>query len=217
MTAPSSDLIELHRLFEFVRPVFCHRAYAFGCLHLPDRPEHSVKAAIGVSVLDPQALRRQQRLTLSGVDPGLQRLVGCIQSLIRHVGFCLYAFDDSGCRGFIAARLEARPKHLGFSRECSRHGQHRDRKEYLSLTSIPPVRFTRALALDVSNHGEPAQSREAGVGVTEENRPHSASSSCPRPWYFNAGSQVHSAKVSELPDVYFGEFAVGVSPDRLVP
>jgi arsenite methyltransferase len=42
----------------------------------------SVKAAIGVPVLDPQALRRQQRLTLSSVDPALQRLVGCIQSPI---------------------------------------------------------------------------------------------------------------------------------------
>jgi hypothetical protein len=50
-----------------------YKAYAFGCLHLPDRPVlHSVKA-IGVAVLDPQALRRQQRLTLSGIDPGLQR------------------------------------------------------------------------------------------------------------------------------------------------
>ena len=29
-------LIELHRLFEFARPVFRHRAYAFGRLHLPD-------------------------------------------------------------------------------------------------------------------------------------------------------------------------------------
>jgi hypothetical protein len=37
--------------------------------------------------LDPQALRREQRLTLSGVDPRLQRLVGCVQSLIRHVVF----------------------------------------------------------------------------------------------------------------------------------
>jgi hypothetical protein len=78
--------------------------------------------------LDPQTLRRQQRLTLSGIDPSLQRLVGCVQLLIRHVGFCLYAFDDIGCRGFIAARLEARPKHLSFSRERSRQGQHRDCK-----------------------------------------------------------------------------------------
>ena len=61
MTAASSDLIELHRLFEFVRPVFRHRAYAFGCLDLSDRPVlYTVEGAIGVPVLDPQALRRQQ-------------------------------------------------------------------------------------------------------------------------------------------------------------
>ena len=58
MTAPSSDLIELHRFFEFVRPVFRHRAYEFGCLDLPDRPVlYTVEGAIGVPVLDPQALR----------------------------------------------------------------------------------------------------------------------------------------------------------------
>jgi hypothetical protein len=55
----------------------------------------SVKAAVGVSVLNPKALRRQQRLTLSGIDPSLQRLVGCIQPLIRRIGFRLYALDDS--------------------------------------------------------------------------------------------------------------------------
>src|SRR5580700_7174046 len=60
MTARSSDLIEVHRLFEFVRPVFRHRAYAFGCLDLPDRPVlYIVEGAIGVPVLDPQALRCQ--------------------------------------------------------------------------------------------------------------------------------------------------------------
>ncbi len=58
MTAPSSDLIELHRLFEFVRLVFRHRAYAFGCLDLPDRPVlYTVEGAIGVPVLDLHALR----------------------------------------------------------------------------------------------------------------------------------------------------------------
>ena len=58
MTAASSDLSELHRLFEFVRPVFRHRAYAFGCLDLTDRPVlYTVEGAIGVPVLDPQALR----------------------------------------------------------------------------------------------------------------------------------------------------------------
>src|SRR6476659_6024458 len=98
ITAASSDLIELHRLFEFVRTVFRHRAYAFGCLDLPDRPVlYTVEGAIGVPVLDPQALRRQQRLTLSGVDPGLQRLVSCVQPLIRRIGFRVYALDDSGC------------------------------------------------------------------------------------------------------------------------
>ena len=101
----------------------------------------SVKAAIGVPVLDPQALRRQQRLTLSGVDPGLQRLVGCIQPLVRRVGFRLYAVDDSGCGELIAARLEARPKHLSFSRKRRHQGQHRDCKQYPSqnVTSIPMV------------------------------------------------------------------------------
>jgi len=44
---------------------------AFRRLHFPDRPFlRCVKAAIGVPVLHPQALRRQQRLTLRGVDPG---------------------------------------------------------------------------------------------------------------------------------------------------
>jgi hypothetical protein len=141
--APQGGLIEIHRLFEFVRPVFRHRAYAFGCLDLPDRPVlYTVEGSIGVPVLDPQALRRQQWLTLSGIDPSLQRLVGCIQPLIRHVGFCLYALDDSGCRGFIAARLEARPKHLSLSPKRSHHGQHRDCKEYpypSHNTSIPAV------------------------------------------------------------------------------
>jgi hypothetical protein len=85
----------------------------------------SVKAAIGVAVLDPQALRRQQRLTLVGLDPSLQRLVGCIQ-LIRHVGFRLYALDDSECEGFFTARLESRPKHLGSSRGRRHQGQSRD-------------------------------------------------------------------------------------------
>jgi hypothetical protein len=57
MTAPSSDLIELHRLFEFVRPVFRHRAYAFGCLDLPDRPVlYIVEGAIGVPVLGSQSI-----------------------------------------------------------------------------------------------------------------------------------------------------------------
>src|SRR6202040_645090 len=101
---------EIQRLFEFVRPVFRHRAYAFGSLDLPDRPVlYSIEGAIGVPVLNPQALRREQWLTLSGVDPGLQRLVGCIQPLIRHVGFCLEALDDSECGVFFTARLEARP------------------------------------------------------------------------------------------------------------
>ena len=69
---PCHRLIKLHRLFEFTRPVFRHRAYAFGCLHLPDRPvSHSIEAAVGIEVLDPQTLRGQQRLTLSGVDPRL--------------------------------------------------------------------------------------------------------------------------------------------------
>jgi hypothetical protein len=50
-------------------------------------------------------------------------------------------FDDIGCRGFIAARLEARPKHLSFSRKRSHQGQHRDCKQYPSqnVTSIPMV------------------------------------------------------------------------------
>jgi hypothetical protein len=88
----------------------------------------------------------------------LQRLVGCIQPLIRRVGFCLYALNDSGCRGFIAARPEARPKHLSFSRERSHQGQHRDCKQYPSqnVTSIPMV-------LIVSNRRDlsrrPVQSR----------------------------------------------------------
>jgi hypothetical protein len=83
---------------------------------------HSVKAAIGVAVLDPQALRRQQRLALSRIDPSLQRLIGCIQPLIRHVGFHLYALDDRECGGFFTARLESRPKHLGSSRERRHQG-----------------------------------------------------------------------------------------------
>ena len=78
--------------------------------------------------------------------------------LIRRVGFCLYAFDDSGCRGFIAARPEARPKYLSFSRKRRHQGQHRDCKQYpsQSVTSIPMV-------LIVSNRrdlsGRPVQSR----------------------------------------------------------
>jgi hypothetical protein len=72
--------------------------------------------------LDPQALRREQRLTLVGLDPTLQRLVGGIQPLIRHVGFRLYALDDSECGGFFTARLESRPKHLGSSRERRHQG-----------------------------------------------------------------------------------------------
>jgi hypothetical protein len=83
---------------------------------------YTVEGAIGVPVLDPQALRRQQRLTLSGVDPGLQRLVGCIQPLVRRIGFRLYALDDRGCGELIAARLESRPKHLGSSRERRHQG-----------------------------------------------------------------------------------------------
>jgi hypothetical protein len=77
-------------------------------------------------------LRRQQWLTLSGVDPSLQSLVGCIQLLIRHVGFNLYALDDSECGGLIPARLETRSKHLGFSPERSYRGQYRDRDNYPS-------------------------------------------------------------------------------------
>ena len=35
-------------------------AEAFGCLHLPDRSVwRSIEGAIGIPVLDPQALRRQ--------------------------------------------------------------------------------------------------------------------------------------------------------------
>jgi hypothetical protein len=127
---------------EFERPVLRHRAYAFGCLHLPDRPVlHSVKAGIGVAVLDPQALRRQQRLPLTGLDPSLQCLVCCVQPLIRRVGFRLYALDDSECGGFFAARLEARPKHLSLSRKRRHQGQHRDCEQYPSqnVTSIPMV------------------------------------------------------------------------------
>jgi hypothetical protein len=71
-------------------------------------------------------------LTLSGVDVGLQRLVSCIQPLIRLGGFSLYALDNSECGGFIAARPEARSKHLGFSRKRSYRGEHRSRKNYSS-------------------------------------------------------------------------------------
>jgi hypothetical protein len=59
-------------------------------------------------VLDPQPLSRQQRLTLIGLDPSLQRLVGCIQPLIRNVSFRLYALDDFERGGFFAAKLESR-------------------------------------------------------------------------------------------------------------
>jgi hypothetical protein len=82
--------------------------------------------------LDPQALRRQQRLALGGLDPSLRCLVCCVQPLIRRVGFRLYALDDSGRRGFVAARLEARPKHLGPCGERCHHGQHRECKQYPS-------------------------------------------------------------------------------------
>ena len=47
--------------------------------------EHAVSGQR--AVLDPQPLSRQQRLTLIGVDPSLQCLVGCIQPLIRSVSF----------------------------------------------------------------------------------------------------------------------------------
>jgi hypothetical protein len=46
--AHEGSLIELHRLFEFMRPVLRHRPIP--C---------SVKGAIGISVLDPEALRSQ--------------------------------------------------------------------------------------------------------------------------------------------------------------
>jgi hypothetical protein len=64
---------------------------------------------IGVPVLDPQTLCGQQRLTLSGIDVGLQCLVGGIQPLVRCVSLSLYALDDFECGGFFTARLEAGP------------------------------------------------------------------------------------------------------------
>jgi hypothetical protein len=40
-----------------MRPVISHGAHTLGCLHLPDRPVvGSVKAAIGIPVLNPNAL-----------------------------------------------------------------------------------------------------------------------------------------------------------------
>jgi hypothetical protein len=54
---------------------------------------------------------------LSGIDLSLQRFVGGIQPPIRWVNFFLYALDDGEGGGFFAARLEARPKHLGSSRK----------------------------------------------------------------------------------------------------
>jgi hypothetical protein len=59
--------------------------------------------------------------------------------LISDVGFCLYAVDDLDCGGFFTTGLEARPKHLGPSRERSDYGQRRDCKQYPChvSTSIP--------------------------------------------------------------------------------
>jgi hypothetical protein len=86
-------------------------------------------------------------LTLIGVDLGLQRFVSCIQSLIRDTSFCLYALDNFGCRGSLATRLKARPKHLGISGECRRHGQHRDGKED-SPHDITSIRSVRGVVVD---------------------------------------------------------------------
>ena len=115
------------------------------CIRLP-APAGSTRLALRKSRnwrrgIGPTGVARQQRLTLVGLDPSLQRLVGCIQPLIRHVGFRLYALDDSGCGDLIAARLEARPKHLGFSRERGHHSQHRDCNSIRlkNVTSIPAV------------------------------------------------------------------------------
>src|ERR1700747_213776 len=51
-------LVELNRLFEFARPGGRHRA----CIRLPALAElpvlHSVEAAIGIALLEPQTLRR---------------------------------------------------------------------------------------------------------------------------------------------------------------
>ena len=54
--------------------------------------EHAVSGQR--AALDPQPLSRQQRLTLIGLDPSLQRLVGCIQPLIGNISFRLYALDN---------------------------------------------------------------------------------------------------------------------------
>jgi hypothetical protein len=101
---------------------------------------HSVEAAIGIAVLEPQTLRRQQRLMLRRVDSGLQRLVGCIQPLISRVGLCLYALDNASVE-LIAARLDAPPEHLGCSRERRHPGEHRDCEKHPSddIISIPFV------------------------------------------------------------------------------
>jgi hypothetical protein len=91
-------------------------------------------------------LRRTERrlLTATALHLKGQKIADCeVHRLLssRARSSVIDTFDDIGCRGFIAARLEARPKHLSFSRKRSHQGQHRDCKQYPSqnVTSIPMV------------------------------------------------------------------------------
>jgi hypothetical protein len=78
----------------------------------------SVEAAIGVAVSDPQTLGRQKRLTLRGVDPGLQHLVGCIQPGMARV----FVTGSSDGLGLVAAR-----RLIGQGHEVVLHGQNEGR------------------------------------------------------------------------------------------
>jgi hypothetical protein len=83
-------------------------------------------------------------MALIGVDLSLQGFVGGVQPLIRDVGLLLQAIKEGKCGGFLATRLEARPKHHGPNLERSNYGQRRDRKQYTChvINTIPQF-FTR--------------------------------------------------------------------------
>ena len=121
-------LIERHRLFEFTRPIPPSSSV---CIRLP-APARSTRLALRKirswrRGIGPTSVAPTTAVDVERRRSGLAAPCRLHSIADRHVGFCLYAFDDdSGCRGFIAARLEARPKHLSRSPKRSHHGQHRD-------------------------------------------------------------------------------------------
>ena len=119
------------------------RQSSSACIRLP-APAGSTRLALRKSRnwrrgIGPTGVAPTAAIDVVGLDPSLQRLVGCIQPLIHRIGFRLYALDDSGCGGFFTARLESRPKHLRSSRERRHQGYSRDNTYSNHNMDLDPV------------------------------------------------------------------------------